>query len=131
MGSAQMIVLDTSAVIFSTIDTAKLSERAAEAIEQADQIVINSISIWEIGWKVNLGKLKLPFSVEELVTRLKNTDRIDIVSVTEVMWLKNVNLAWEHRDPADRTIVATALLLDCPLISNDYRIQQFYPQTLW
>lgn len=126
-----MIVLDTSAVIFSTIDTAKLSERAAEAIEQADQIVINSISIWEIGWKVNLGKLKLPFSVEELVTRLKNTDRIDIVSVTEVMWLKNVNLAWEHRDPADRTIVATALLLDCPLISNDYRIQQFYPQTLW
>ncbi len=126
-----MIVLDTSAVIFSTIDTAKLSERAAEAIEQADQIVINSISIWEIGWKVNLGKLKLPFSVEELVTRLKNTDRIDIVSVTEVMWLENVNLAWEHRDPADRTIVATALLLDCPLISNDYRIQQFYPQTLW
>ncbi|MFN8488868.1 MAG: type II toxin-antitoxin system VapC family toxin [Caldilineaceae bacterium] len=126
-----MIVLDTSAVIFSTIDTAKLSIRAAEAIEQTDRIVINSISIWEIGWKVNLGKLKLPFSVEELVARLKNSDRIELVPVTEVMWLKNVNLAWEHRDPADRTIVATALLLGCPLISNDYRIQQFYPQTLW
>jgi len=131
MGRYQVILLDTSAVVYATVDSAKLSVRAMQAIEQADQIFISSISIWEIGLKVNQRKLILPLSVQELVTRLKEIKRVAIVPVTEITWLKNVDLEWSHKDPADRTIVATALLLSCPLVSNDSRIQQFYPQTLW
>jgi PIN domain nuclease of toxin-antitoxin system len=131
MGSAQVIILDTSAVVYATVDSVKLSTRGVQAIEQADRIFISSISIWEIGWKVNQRKLELPLSVQELVTRLKEIQRVKILPVTEETWLKNVELAWTHKDPADRTIVAAALLLNCPLVSNDARIQEFYPQTLW
>ena len=31
-------------------------------------------------------------------------------------------LAWGHRDPQDRLIVATALRLDCPLLTADHAI---------
>jgi PIN domain nuclease of toxin-antitoxin system len=65
------------------------------------------------------------------VSKLQEIDRLEIVPVTEQIWLKNVDLAWDHKDPADRTIVATAMLFNCPVVSNDVRIRQFYPQTLW
>jgi PIN domain nuclease of toxin-antitoxin system len=126
-----MIVLDTSVVIYAAIDTASLSVRASQAIDEAEQLVISSISIWEIGLKAKLQKLELPFSVYELVSKLQEIDRLEIVPVTGVTWLRNVDLEWEHKDPADRTIVATAILLDCPIVSNDIRIRQFYSQTIW
>jgi PIN domain nuclease of toxin-antitoxin system len=131
MGRPQVIVLDTSALLFAAVDTARLSTRATEAIEEADQIVLSSISIWEIALKAKRQKLKLPFSVDDLVNMLREIERVEIVAVTEAIWLQNVSLDWEHQDPADRTIVATALLRNCPLLSNDARILQFYPNTIW
>ena len=32
------------------------------------------------------------------------TDRVHLEPVTEVTWLENLALAWDHKDPADRTI---------------------------
>ena len=52
-----MIVLDTSALLFWTLDPAQLTPAAAQAIEQADRIVVSSISIWEIALKVKRGSL--------------------------------------------------------------------------
>jgi PIN domain nuclease of toxin-antitoxin system len=46
-------------------------------------------------------------------------------------WLDNLSLVWEHRDPADRTIVAIAARLACPLVSPDSTLSGFYPQTIW
>jgi PIN domain nuclease of toxin-antitoxin system len=126
-----MIVLDTSVLIYAAVDTASLSVRANQAIEEADRIILSSISIWEIGLKVKLQKLELPFSMNELVSKLQEIDRFEIAPVTEVTWLKNVELEWDHKDPADRTIVATAMLLNCPIVSNDIRIRQFYSSTIW
>ncbi len=40
-------------------------------------------------------------------------------------------LDWEHRDPADRAIVSTAMLLNAPLIATDRKIAAFYERTLW
>lgn len=40
-------------------------------------------------------------------------------------WLKSLELEWEHRDPADRVIVATALLRGTPLVTADDQIQRF------
>jgi PIN domain nuclease of toxin-antitoxin system len=42
-----------------------------------------------------------------------------------------LNLAWEHRDPADRTIVALATRFKCPLITSDGVIANYYPMTIW
>ena len=57
-----MIVLDTSALLYWTLDPAQLSLKAAQAIEQADRIVISSISVWEIALKVKQQKLVIPLA---------------------------------------------------------------------
>lgn len=126
-----MIVLDTSALLFWLFTPERLSPEAAKAIAASTQIVISSISIWEIGVKVKRGKLELPLSLEELTSKLKESEGVRIEPVTETIWLKNLALPWEHKDPADRTIVATASLLGRPLVSSDLEIRAFYANVVW
>ena len=63
--------------------------------------------------------------------KLKETDRVRNEPVTEMTWLKNLELTWDHKDPADRTIVATATLFSCPLITSDPEIRSFYANAVW
>lgn len=126
-----MIVLDTSALLYWTLDPKQLSSTASQAIEEADRLIVSSISVWEIGLKVKRRKLTIPISMPEYVNRLNRLERLEIVPVDVRTWLENLALGWEHRDPADRTIVATARLLGCPLVASDRQIAAFYDETVW
>ncbi|MCY3665600.1 MAG: type II toxin-antitoxin system VapC family toxin [Gemmatimonadetes bacterium] len=126
-----MIVLDTSALVFWTLNRDRLSRTAAQAIADADRIALSSISIWEIGIKVKKGQLSIPLSIQEFTNKLEQIDRLDILPVDVQTWLKNLELDWDHRDPADRTIVATASLHACPLVTSDSAIRAFYSQAVW
>lgn len=126
-----MVVLDTSALLYWTFAPERLTARAATAIAATDQIIVNSISIWEIGLKVKRGKLELPLSPAALVTQLEATDRVRIEPVSVAAWLTSLSLVWEHRDPADRVIVATASLCQCALVTSDLEIQSFYTDAIW
>ena len=63
------------------------------------------ISIWEIGIKVARGGLTIPLSVREYA-ELERIARVEVLPVDTETWLANLELLWDHRDPADRTIVA-------------------------
>ena len=126
-----MIVLDTPALLFWTLDRDRLSRPAAQAILDADRIILSSISIWEIGIKVKREKLVIPLAIEEFTDKLEQIDRLDILPVDARTWIKNLELNWKHRDPADRTIVATASLRACALVTSDAAIRAFYAQTVW
>lgn len=131
MGKRVKIVLDTSALIYWTLDRGKLTQAATTAINNAEIILVSAISIWEIGLKVKQGKLELPLSIHAYIAQLNRLERLEIDSVTVAVLLENLALDWEHRDPADRTIVATAILTGCPLVSSDRIIRNFYPKTIW
>ena len=126
-----MIVLDTSALMYLTLDPALLSPAANKAIEETETIVISSISIWEIALKVKRGKLTIPLSIMDYTERLGRLEKLKIQSVDVQTWLDNIELDWAHHDPADRTIVATAARLVCALISSDRVIADFYENTIW
>jgi PIN domain nuclease of toxin-antitoxin system len=131
MGRRLMIVLDTSALLLWTLDPTQVPETAKSEIGASERIVVSSISIWEIALKVKRGKLEIPIRVRDYVDRLEKVERLEIVSMDIQTWLDNVDLDWEHRDPADRTIVSLARRLDCPLISSDRVIREYYPKTVW
>jgi PIN domain nuclease of toxin-antitoxin system len=126
-----MILLDTAALLYWTLSPTHLTAQATTAIAQAEQVLLSSISIWEIGLKASTGKLALPLPLRTYVETVKIANKVEITPVTELTWLMNVELAWGHKDPADRTIVATAILLDCPLVTSDQRIRSFYPKAIW
>lgn len=126
-----MIVLDTAALLWWTLNRSMLSGVAHKAIQESQQINISSISIWEIALKVKQGKLILPVTPRQFLSRLQPIANVRLIAVDESIWLHSVELSWLHRDPADRVIVATADLLNCRLISPDKEIQDFYPTTIW
>ena len=126
-----MVVLDTSALIYWTMDPDRLTAEAQTTIEQTDQLVISSMSIWEIGLKLKYKRLEIPLTIETYARRLQMTEKVVIREVDVQTWIENLALDWDHRDPADRTIVATARLLGCGLVSSDRRIAGFFKETIW
>lgn len=126
-----MVVLDTCTLLWWTLAPDKLSSEAARKIDSCDDVYISSISIWEIGIKIKRGKLVIPISLNRYIDCLKETGNLTIIPVDELIWLKNIDLDWDRRDPADRTIVATAILRDLPLITADTAIIDYYDKAIW
>lgn len=126
-----MLVLDTSALLMWTYEPQRLSREASRAIRAAPVLLVSSISVWEVGVKVKKGGLQIPHSVVEFCHRLQSVERVEVLAVDAQTWLENLALRWDHRDPADRTIVATAVLRGCPLVTSDGRMKAFYPLAIW
>ena len=131
MGRLSVILLDTNVLLFVMLNQDRMTESATKAISDADGLLVSSISIWDIAIKNKKGKLPLPFTPEELVFHLKNVTNLEILPVDEMVWLKNISLDWDHRDSADRTIVATAALRGIPIITSDRIIRGYYPKCIW
>jgi PIN domain nuclease of toxin-antitoxin system len=126
-----VIVLDTVTLIYWTVRPELLSSIAKQAIADADTLVISSISIWELAIKSRKGHIDLTVPIREYVSELEQVPQLQIKPVDEETWLVSTELDWQHRDPADRVIVATATLLKCPLVTSDRVIAGFYASTIW
>ncbi len=126
-----MLVLDTSALLVWTLRENELPVDAQQAIERSERVYISSISTWEIALKYKRGRLKLPYDAITYIRQLELLPKLEIIPVNTGTWLTNVQLDWENQDPADRTIVALAMELKCPLVSSDRSIAAFYQPTIW
>ncbi len=126
-----MVLLDTSALLFLTVDPEKLSPTARQAIDNAEVLFASSISIWEIAQKVKRSRLEIRMGIDQWIKGLYQLNHLKILSVDVDMWLGSVALDWDHRDPADRVIVATASILNCPLITSDRIIAGYYAAAIW
>lgn len=126
-----MLVLDTSALFYWTLDPAQLSATAFRVIRETDRLCVSSISIWEIALKVKRGALQIVVPIEEYVVQIQQIKKLEIMPVDTRVWLDSVALDWDHRDPADRAIVALARQLKTPLVSNDRKIAAFFNNTIW
>ncbi len=122
-----MILLDTHALLWWALDPEQLSDKASETLSKMEQQggFASSISIWELGVKVKRGKLELGISPSEFARRLQQGSNVELLPVDTSTWLRSLELDWDHRDPADRVIVASALLKGVPLLTKDHAIRAF------
>ena len=119
-----MIVLDTHALLWWTLDPEKLSKKAKSVCSriESEGAYLSSISIWELGVKIRNGNLDISMTIRDYTDKIRRLGCLEIVPVDEAIWIRALELDWEHRDPADRVIVATALLQGLPLLSKDESI---------
>jgi PIN domain nuclease of toxin-antitoxin system len=134
MAGSMTVVLDTCALIWWSLDPDKLSQRAKEAFQQMEQEkngLVPSTAIWEIAIKNKNHKLDLGVSIDDYIATLKKSNVIRIVPIDEDIWLESVKLEWEHRDPADRVVVAVAQTNQAAIITADRKIASFYSLVIW
>lgn len=124
-------LLDTHVLIWMVEDSPKLPLAIKEVIEHPkNQIAICSISLWEIAIKMNIGKLMLSLSFDELISMLKSGD-FDFLQVEDEYLLELSNLPLLHKDPFDRLLISTALVEGATLITVDENIQKYDVPWVW
>ena len=132
-----MIVLDTHVLVWwVTGQCAELSREARAAIDKevtGGEILVSSISAWEIAMLVERGRLQLTMDVEQWLNIITEIDAVRFVPVNNRIAVKSMALPGEfHKDPADRLIVATARDVAAPLVTADEKIRQYaYVATIW
>ena len=128
-----MVLLDTCALLWWVAQPDWLSDPAARACRQMESVggVVSSISFWELGVKQGKGKLDLGVPFDDFCGRVKSTGILEILPVTLEIWQESLRLSWDHRDPADRVIVATARLEGLPIVTADEGIRSFHRETIW
>ncbi len=131
--AGKMILLDTCALIWWTLDPDQLSAKARRACDTILESggLVSSISFWEIGIKIKKKKLETGISLSEYIDRLRSMGTVTIVPVDETIWLASVELDWIHPDPADRVIVSTAGMKKASIVTQDAIIRRFYKKTIW
>ena len=118
-----MIVLDTHTWIWLVSEPQRLSK----AVIAADAKVLSSISAWEVATKVTQNKLILDRPVLDWVVaaHAEHDVRSEPISMQIAIRAGILGAEGFHGDPADRIIVATALLLRCPLATTDEKIRNW------
>ena len=98
---------------------------------QHPTVLVSSVSFWEIGLKAERGMLELGDSFDGFMTRIESMSGLSILPVDLGIWRQVLALDWDHRDPADRIIVATAMHHQATLLSSDRAIRAFFQEAVW
>ena len=131
-----MIVLDTHVWVWWLSDPNKLPARARKLLEEAagDRAVyVSTISTWEIVLLVSKDRLKFTMDAQDWIGRSEALPFLHFVPVDNPIAIRSVRLPEPfHRDPADRIIVATAMIMGAPLLSSDSRVLEYpHVKTIW
>ncbi len=132
-----MIILDTHVLLWWVSGSDPLSATADKVINgtlsKGSEIIISSISAWEISMLISKSRLILSMDVESWFNEVSQIDGVRFVPVDNEIGIKSTALPGEfHKDPADRMIVATARKLAIPLVTADEKIINYeFVKTIW
>ncbi len=123
-----MIIIDTHIWIWWVTNSPSLKKEHRSFLEkqEAGEIAINSISCWEVAKSVELGKLQLNISVEQWLKEAIDYYNVTVLPLDIPVVVESTRLPGNfHKDPADQLIVATARVLDIPLLTSDSKILKY------
>ena len=124
------LLLDTHITLWldSGDDRLRRSTRALidDCWRNGGTILLSAVTAWEIALLVDTGRVDLDVAVEAWVERFLQRPGIEAASLGHRAACRSYRLHHlEHRDPADRLLIATAIELACPLVTYDDRILRF------
>lgn len=100
--------------------------RSVEAAREGGRAFISVISIWEVAMLVGKGRLVLPLSVDVWIERSLQLPGVRLLPFSAAIALETARLPEPmHKDPADRILVATALVETLQLVTLDRAILRF------
>lgn len=124
------LLLDTHIALWLSRGDTRLGETTRKTMDAAwkagGRIFLSAVSVWEISMLVEKGAIELDLPVEAWVNRFLDRPGLTAVPLDHSAAARAYSLHHlEHRDPADRLLIASAIGLGCPLVTRDDRIRRF------
>ena len=122
---AQTYLLDTNILLCALIAPRRLNNDVKELLRNAENtIYFSAASIWEIAIKSSLNKTDFNFSADNIHTLALETGFTEL-AIQSVQTYAVTNMAWHHRDPFDRLLIAQALALPAYLLTSDAQLKPY------
>ena len=124
------ILLDTHIALWLDSGNERLRQSTRDLIDgcwrDGGTILLSAVTAWEIALLVDAGRIALDLPVEAWVERFLGRPGIAAVPLRHHAASRAYRLYHlEHRDPADRLLIATAIEIGCPLVTYNERIARF------
>ena len=117
------VLLDTHILVWWLLDPARLSaaqQKIVDAAGTGSPLIVSEISILEIATLYSLGRIELTVPLREWLEKAVAPPVVRRQGISPAIAAEVASLPdWFHRDPADRTIVATARTLGATLLTQD------------
>ena len=114
------LLLDTHVWLWSLSDPAKLGKRVRAALTRAgNELWLSPISVWELLVLAERGRVKLDAEPRHWVTEALDRTPAEAAVLTFEIAIRSREIMGAHADPADRFLVATALVHGLTLVTAD------------
>lgn len=120
-----MIVLDTHAWIWWVSDPRKLGKRGRAVLDEAEWIGVPAVCTFEVAAALARGRITLDRSPLDWLEQALALPRVELLALTPSIAVKATQLGAFRGDPADRLIVASAIVHDAVLVTRDRHIRAF------
>jgi PIN domain nuclease of toxin-antitoxin system len=111
------VLLDTHALLWWLGDDRRLGTTARATIsDPGNDVLVSTVSLWEIVIKSRIGKLRANFgAIEGAIIR----DGFQRLAITSPHLATLASLPMHHRDPFDHLLIAQALAENAVFLSED------------
>lgn len=124
-------LLDTHTFLWWIQGNPSLSDRAQEILsDDNNQLCLSVVSLWEVTIKLNIGKLTIPHTIDELY-KLLDLFNVELIHISQSDLKQYLALPLHHRDPFDRILIAQAIERSLVLVSADRSFEAYSVQQLW
>lgn len=114
------LLLDTHIWVWSLIEPSKLSRRVRAAVKRAENgLWLSPISVWETLALAERGRVRLDSEPRAWVVEALSKTPVQEATLNFEVAVRSREILPSHRDPADRFLVATALVYDLTLVTAD------------
>lgn len=125
-------LLDAHTLIWSQDDPVRLPKAVTTALaDPSHERLLSIATIWEIGIKVSLGKLKLSKPLGDWIETTSADLATTHLPISLEHVIRQMGLPFHHRDPFDRLLVAQAFEENAVLLSGDAAFQAYGVNCMW
>lgn len=117
------IVLDTHTLIYASVGN--LSAARKEFLDDhTNELLFSAFSLWEIAKLYELKRIQPIGGLQSYLNQLVHHPRYELIQLLPEILVKMTEISRHmHKDPADQIIVATALVRDAKLMTDDKQIK--------
>jgi PIN domain nuclease of toxin-antitoxin system len=125
------LLLDTHAFIWFVENDSRIPDKTKTEIEkEANSILVSVASLWEITIKLSLGKIEVKAPLEKIIKEVAGNG-FELLPILPEHFLALNKLAYHHRDPFDRIIIAQGLYENLPIVSKDIAFDEYKVKRIW